>query len=618
MTSFENLRQDILLILHIASEQLETIGFAERIKAAKLRLEREEMQVLVVGEFSRGKSTFINALLGQPVLPSKVNPTTAAITIINGYNERTMKVIYNDGKVEVAALPNEKVNKFLDEYITTINQDANKIKNVEISWPGLLAGWGGGIVDTPGVNDLDELREEVTYKYLSQADACIVVLDSQQPLSESERNFLKDKVMTNDINRLLFVINRIDEVDSEPNGEAASRIIKYVENLIKENLPMLVVPKVHAVSAKEALRARFKNQPSSWQVAFDNFEKHMLNFINDNASKGRIPEHLERAMSIIQDGMTEIREKKKLLFLSDKELQDQIKKMELEEGYLTNQLNALFILLDGEAATLTSCIRRSTENLLNNLKLKLKEGAEHSWSDDNLTYLKTELNRGLRGIIENITEQIEVFKGDVIAKVETEFPLLAKGIRKNPSLHKQMLAQIDYKTNFTTVSHNPIQSENTEDVFTQLAVGGAVGYITGAMFGPIGIAAAVFGMATIGGQLEEKKRHQELERMRVETIGSLLRQIDIIISNAEDSAQEITSKEIDKIRQYFSDIVRNRFEVLQQRIQENKNNLAADCRNIENEGVAPLTRRLEKLKEVEQEILVLRSKLTYGIKNDRE
>ena len=599
--SFESLRQEILEIMSAAHEQIGDMGFNERIRAARLRLEREEMQVLVVGEFSRGKSTFINALLGQPILPSKVNPTTAAITIINGHAERAMSVIYHDGKQERIDLPDEKVNKFLDQYITAVNRDAKQIKNVEISWPGLLYGWSGMIVDTPGVNDLDELREEVTYKYLSQADACVVILDAQQPLSESERRFLKDKVLANDVNRLLFVINRIDEADSEPNGETVTRLKGYVKKLLNENLPLLTVPEVYAVSSKAALRARFKNESDVWRTGFDEFEKVMLSFISNNATKGRMPEHIERALSIISDGMLEIEQRKNSLNLSDIELQEQIKQMEQEEKYLQNQLNALIVALDKEALDLARQIKDNTGALLGDLKAQLQSDVEFAHDDDGVKQLKSELNRGLRRVLESITEVVESFKSAIATKIDEEFPMLAKGTAL-PVLRRKELNKVEVNSDFILPSMRESEQDNTGDLVNYFALSGAMGYIAGAVFGPAGVIASVVGSIVLGGHLDEQKRVQAMKRARQEAVRSLCNQVDIIIGNLEASAQEVAHKEIDKVRQYFVDSVSNRFDVLRQNVQSNKESLAADSRNIEKER-ADLAGCFERVKELEQEVL---------------
>lgn len=197
-----------------ALKSISALGCVElepRIRAAEKRLRNDRVKLLVVGEFSRGKSTFINAFVGEPLLPSKVTPTTATINVIRGGESRTASVRYDDGKLEHYVLPDPQANRFLSDIVTASNSRSQQIAEVVLSIPGRLDEVLVDIVDTPGVNDLNKLREDITFRYLSECDAAIILLDAQQPLSESERRFLKQRVIGSDVTKLLFVINRIDE-----------------------------------------------------------------------------------------------------------------------------------------------------------------------------------------------------------------------------------------------------------------------------------------------------------------------------------------------------------------------------------------------------------------------
>src|SRR5262249_36874736 len=153
-----------------------------------------------------GKSTFINALLGAPLLPTGITPTTALLTHIS-HGAKTSATAVTDGgerrKLETSALgewvtvegvaqpkPGGKGKGKGTTAGTTGGDDP--IHHVEITMQAPLLENHLSIVDTPGVNDINEQRAEITYGYLPRADAAIFLLDATQILTASERQFLEE------------------------------------------------------------------------------------------------------------------------------------------------------------------------------------------------------------------------------------------------------------------------------------------------------------------------------------------------------------------------------------------------------------------------------------------
>src|SRR5204862_3285193 len=144
---------------------------------------------VVLGEFNHGKSTFINALLGAPVLPTGITPTTAVLThILHGAKAGATLVMESGDRKSVDL-------KKLGEWLTVDGQAEKPargkagegIHHVELTHPAAILGEHVTIVDTPGVNDINEQRAEITYGYLPRADAAVFLLDATQILSASER-----------------------------------------------------------------------------------------------------------------------------------------------------------------------------------------------------------------------------------------------------------------------------------------------------------------------------------------------------------------------------------------------------------------------------------------------
>jgi small GTP-binding protein len=221
------------------------------------KLDDERYSVVVLGEFNHGKSTFINALLGSPVLPTGITPTTALLTHIS-YGAKTVATAVTESgerrKLEAASLADW----------LTVEGKAGEAKGAEAKGKGGAARNGDGvhhveiafkspllessltIVDTPGVNDINEQRAEITYGYLPRADAAIFLLDATQILTASERQFLEERILRSTRDRLLFVVAKADLLDDKELAETLAFARKHLSAIVPE-------PAIFAVSAKRAL-----------------------------------------------------------------------------------------------------------------------------------------------------------------------------------------------------------------------------------------------------------------------------------------------------------------------------------------------------------------------------
>src|SRR5690606_29257260 len=157
----------------------------------------------VLGEFNHGKTTFVNALLGDEVLPVGITPTTAAINhVIHAEGPRARAVLAEGGEeaLEVHSL---------SDWITVGGARARDVAYVEVGYPADILRENITLVDTPGVNDLNEQRAEITYGYVPRADAVIFLLDAGQALKDSEREFLASHVLEGSRDRMIFVLGKM-------------------------------------------------------------------------------------------------------------------------------------------------------------------------------------------------------------------------------------------------------------------------------------------------------------------------------------------------------------------------------------------------------------------------
>mgnify|MGYP000859699162 CR=1 FL=1 len=182
-------------------------GFLEELGETppQLNLDEHVLRVTVLGEFSTGKSTLINALLGEHLLPTRVTPTTAVITKLVHGPEYTALVHYADGTT--GSVQGDLVDLLSGE------ESTQEISHVLIEHP--LIPPNMELVDTPGTNDISESRLQVLYSYLPTSDLVLMVLNARAVLKQSEVAFLRERILGADLARVKFVINQIDTLDQD-------------------------------------------------------------------------------------------------------------------------------------------------------------------------------------------------------------------------------------------------------------------------------------------------------------------------------------------------------------------------------------------------------------------
>lgn len=210
------------------------------------RLRESAFRVVVIGEFSRGKSTLINALLGRQLLPARLRPTTSTLLRIRHGRRDSVTVTRADGTVVPWELSR------LTEVSTVTGDTAVGVREVIIEVDAPFLAQGVELIDTPGVNDLSALREDITLSYLPSADAAIFVLDAKACFTETERRFLTQQVLASNVSRVFFVVNKADQLDPPYNASDLATLRERVCAMVR---PYIAEPMVFALAAKPALDA---------------------------------------------------------------------------------------------------------------------------------------------------------------------------------------------------------------------------------------------------------------------------------------------------------------------------------------------------------------------------
>jgi GTP-binding protein EngB required for normal cell division len=234
------------------------------------RLAEDRFYLTLAGQFSRGKTTLMNAMLGMDRLPTGVVPVTSVITAVS-YNtrERVMMHFANSN------LTHEVPLSELPEWITEQGNPGNKrkIDMAEVQLPAELLRRGAFFVDTPGLGSAIIENTETTHRFLPHLDALVLVTSFEFPLSQDEILFLR---RARDLRRTIFlVINKMDLCTPAQHAEVVSFIQRCVTG---EAGPDEIA--VFAVSASEALAAKLEGDAVRLeQSGLPVFERALVDYL---------------------------------------------------------------------------------------------------------------------------------------------------------------------------------------------------------------------------------------------------------------------------------------------------------------------------------------------------
>lgn len=331
------------------------------------KLQQNRFHLVVLGAFKRGKSTLINALLGEAVLPTAVVPLTSVVTIL-GYGEKLdIEVHFQNGQRRRITQPE------LVEYITEKGNPRNRkgVREVEIAFPSEYLRDGVRIIDTPGVGSVYSHNTEVAYNYLPQVDAAVFVVTVDPPLSAAEQEFLKD--IREYVHKLFFVLNKIDYVEEPERQEA----LEFTSQVLQANLATERVM-IFPMSAKLALEGKHNGKGDLLKASLlPQFEEHLRQFLYQDKGRVLLTSCLSGALKALTDSTLALKVERQASALPLKELEEKISRFDMElqglekeremsllllEGRIKGLLTALDADLDGFKRETTARLRREVED----------------------------------------------------------------------------------------------------------------------------------------------------------------------------------------------------------------------------------------------------------------
>lgn len=246
------------------------------------RLAEDRFNLAIVGQFSRGKSSLMNALLGAERLPTGILPLTSVITTVT-YGESEKVLLQREGWT----FPQEIRLDQLAEYVTQGQNPGNEkhVVLAEVQLPNELLRLGVHFVDTPGIASSIAANTKTTRRFLPEADAAILVTSFDSPMTEAEVRFLEE--VREHVRKVFIVVNKLDLVPQADRGPVLDSVRETVRGIFPEGQPDFF-----AVSARQALRAKQSSAAEELaQSGFPTLETALSEFLRT----GKASEFLLRA-----------------------------------------------------------------------------------------------------------------------------------------------------------------------------------------------------------------------------------------------------------------------------------------------------------------------------------
>jgi hypothetical protein len=229
-------------------------GLVGRLGSLKQRLEDCRLQLAVLGQFKRGKSTFINALLGAPLLPVAVVPLTAVPIFISWRQSPCVQVRFKDGRPaeELSAQEPGAICDFLFRFVAEEANPKNGlgVSRVDLFYPAPLLSGGIVLIDTPGVGSTFRHNTEAALALLPECDAAMFVISADPPITQAELDFLhqvKAKAA-----RIFYILNKIDYLQ----GDERNSVAKFLREVLEQNELWTPESRILSVSARNGLNGK--------------------------------------------------------------------------------------------------------------------------------------------------------------------------------------------------------------------------------------------------------------------------------------------------------------------------------------------------------------------------
>jgi GTP-binding protein EngB required for normal cell division len=358
---------DLPELLSMASERIEGLGqgyehLAGLLGELRERLAQGRFHLAVLGQFKRGKSTLLNSLLGEAVLPTAVVPLTAIPTFIRPGQALAARVHFQDHREprDVEVQTAGQLGEFLAGFVTETGNPKNTlgVAQVEVFHPAALLGKGVVLIDTPGIGSTFRHNTEATLNFLPQCDAALFLVSADPPITEVEVEFLRQ--VQSKVARLFFILNKVDYLSEEDRQTA----LEFLQKVLAAQAGVPAEAAVFCVSARQGLEARVKGDEGLLAASgLAQVERHLVEFLASEKAAALREAVGRKAVDTLGEALMRLRLAMRSLQMPLDELQQRLTLFEAKIDEARRQRVSASDLLAGDRRRMHEFLEEHAEHL---------------------------------------------------------------------------------------------------------------------------------------------------------------------------------------------------------------------------------------------------------------
>ena len=538
-------------------------------------------KILVLGEFKRGKSTLVNALLGRSIVPMDVLPETATLNEVVYSEIPYIKVFYSNGLVEDGTLSAEFLQRFS---ANAENSQAHLVDKIQMGYPLPFLQDKITLVDTPGVADLDETRCDVTYQILPQANAVIFLLDSNTPLTQSERDFLVDRLIPQGVDNILFLLNKYDFIDEEEDEGFLEEVEHRLRATLKDEdgKDLLKEIRILPISAKMALEGHIYDKESLvHESGLVQVQERLMQMVSKGAIEtAKVESYYRKYQILLQYIIHMVSEEIALQSLSLQDLENLSKNLQTLLNTKIEVKEKISLYVDSMQTAILGMAQKSIKYFQNKLITNVHEDVDSFKGKELDEFVNKTLARYIKREYETWVATYRPQVQILLNKLRDEIALgLMESFENTVKLDTYVN---EFQTKDITIGELEVDDMSSVTRMTLVASIGAFSLL--GAFTPIGLVGGLLGYTFrdeiqsrfLKDKLESAKKDllPQLEVAIIEGINKILEEIDNYIVQQCRDIERVSNEAYENLLESYEKKIQSQLDINETQSKETQNSLA--------------------------------------------